>query len=481
MQPLTNEENVSAYSFYLSTLEHTDFPEIMNSHSNDIYDIYSRLKNNRISENNNSLGNIIKEIKKNKYSDVEYFILAQFLYRLKNIKDLSKEELYYPKTKWYCKNNFTTNISKLQINEKVKSIIKLIVDKFNANKLNKEDVKVKDIILRFTDEFNEVSKENSELSEKILRFLYHNQVLVVIKYLINSFKEKNIDNTIDILIKKKIFKNLLEGRNIINLRSFLKSLFEYSISVIDKDKIKDILTYILYFLVNNDMGIPIEIHELFNNGFFDASNDRRLGEILNLLGELRENLTLRRLFYLLSKQKRKLLQQEKPIINPFNHLQKPNSPPTEMSKSNNKVNFMVKSIESLIQGLNKHNIDNIVINLINSLKDNVNNRIKEEFPNLLNYQLSVFLSRLFNYIIEYISDKFIQNILTYIVYYFVNPNMRLPTNIENYYVHTPFNRFKDEKLLELFKLSFETQPPEILIKLFNLLSTRIYEIKRKKK
>lgn len=53
-------------------------------------------------------------------------------------------------------------------------------------------LKKKDIILRFTDEFNEVSKENSELKEKILRFLYHNQILIVIKHLIDSIKEKKI-------------------------------------------------------------------------------------------------------------------------------------------------------------------------------------------------------------------------------------------------------------------------------------------------
>lgn len=119
------------YYFYLSILEHTYFPEIMNTHSRYIYNIYSRLKNNMIQENNNTLDYIIKEIKKNTYSDVQYFILAQLLYRLKNIDSLTKEELYYPELRWYNKNKFTTNINKLQINEKVKSIVAKISTKLN--------------------------------------------------------------------------------------------------------------------------------------------------------------------------------------------------------------------------------------------------------------------------------------------------------------------------------------------------------------
>lgn len=435
MQPLTNDPKMDAYLFYLSTLEHTEFPEIMNRHSNDIYDIYSKLKKNSISENNNTFDNIIKEIikeiKKNKYSNVQYFILAQLLFRLKNIDTLSIEELYYPKIKWYNKKKFTTNISKLEINEKVKSI----VDKLSSNKLY-EDIKKKDIILRFTDEFNEVSKEKSELGEKILRFLYHNKILVVIKYLINSLQEINIDSTIEILIEQNIFKNLLEGPLLINLNDFLKSLFKYSISVIDKEKIKDILTYILYFLVNNDMGIPIEIHKLFDNGNFNASNDIELGKILNLLGELSENLTLRRLFYLLSKQKRKFYR------NKSNLLKKPDSN-VSVNKSNNDIKFIKKTLNKqtdLIKSLSKYMFDDIKI---------------------------IFLNELFTYIGNSIKNDKVRNILTYIIYLLVKDDIKIPQEIDN----TTINFEKatlDKRLNEL--LNFVViDKQEKMRRLFHLL------------
>lgn len=90
------------------------------------------------------------------------------------------------------------------------------------------------------------------------------------------------------------------------------------------------------------------------------------------------------------------------------------------------------------------------------------------------------MSNLFNYIIEYITDKNIQNFLTYIVYYFTNPKMILPANIESFNSqNTRLNMVKDKKLFELLEFIFEkTKHPEILIKLFNLLSIRISELKK---
>jgi hypothetical protein len=623
----------------------TYLQKITNSNNNGKYDniyiIYLQLKDKILQSTDSNIKIIINKINEKKYTDIQYFILAHLIYRLENFEKLTKNEKKYERinrTHIGIINKYLTNVAtknvKIKINDSINSILTNIDYNYYKEKSS--------IIIKFIDEYIEVSNKNSEFGKKISNLLIKCKknieiLLKINRIVVDLLKDKNIEDAIIKLFDEKIFENLQKGT--INLQDFFKLLFEYSISVIDNNNIRKILEYILYFLVNNDMGIPKEINELFGNENFDASNNKELGEILNLLGELSENLTLRRLFYLLSKQKRKLLhkpnklellptrvpnflvnksnnnikfikntlnepqtdivvglivskyefnevkniflqkifnfigesikndkvrdiltyiiyllvegdiriplkidnrkinfentylyynlfellnfveenkqkkmkrllqllQQEKiknlkpsrKLLNPWNigpstvltaFKNSPNSNlpqiVLEMPESNNKRNLvMVESIKSFIQGLKKDNIDDIILILINILKEKVNKNILGKFPQLLNYQLSIFLSKLFNNIIQYISDKDIQIFLTYIVYYFTNPKMILPKDIENYYSHyTPWNKFKDIELFKLLEFVFDkTQPPEILIKLFNLLSTRIYEIKRNQK
>lgn len=135
--------------------------KIMKSDLVEIHEIYLKLKNSEYENEDMIINELIEEIKKNKYTDVQYFILALLIFRLKNIdkqnftynitKRISNKSAEYVSFVFDNKKNFS-------MNKKINSIIKKISSK-NPKKL--------DIILRFIDEYIEVSKENSELREKI--------------------------------------------------------------------------------------------------------------------------------------------------------------------------------------------------------------------------------------------------------------------------------------------------------------------------
>ena len=95
------------------------------------------------------------------------------------------------------------------------------------------------------------------------------------------------------------------------------------------------------------------------------------------------------------------------------------------------------------------------------------------------YSLPIFLSALFNYIMPYIDNDIVKEILYCIVYFFVNQNMEIPKNILDNFRNTNLEKYKDA---ELFKILFDNLPEfsknKKLEKLFYLLSTQIYVIKK---
>ena len=83
------------------------------------------------------------------------------LYSLKNRYNKSRVDSFY----WILSKNKKLNTN--SINENIKSIINELEKKEVNNKMKKID-----IILRFIDEYLEVSKENSKLAKKISCILH---------------------------------------------------------------------------------------------------------------------------------------------------------------------------------------------------------------------------------------------------------------------------------------------------------------------
>ena len=150
------------------------FDEIMKSDDlSNILEIYLKLKNSQYENEDKIIKQLIEEIKKNKFTDVQYFILALLIYRLINFQNLNikhNNRINNNKTGKYIKyifgeiENFSIN------NEKLESIIKITFSK-NPKKI--------EIILRFIDEYIAVSIENSEFGKKI-------------NYILDNFVKKNI-------------------------------------------------------------------------------------------------------------------------------------------------------------------------------------------------------------------------------------------------------------------------------------------------
>jgi len=197
--------------------------------------------------------------------------------------------------------------------------------------------------LRFIDEYLEVSKENSEHSKKLQKFLkdfeyYYsvfvsvneslkkniysprasntfsissqtstaynsresfNKNLVTIQTYISALKSENIGHVIRIIIDSKIFSEEINEK----IPVFLSKLFNYIIKYIDNIMLKKILNCILYFFVNQNMEIPKDILDNFGNTDLKEYKDEKLFEILNKnLPEFSKNEKLIKLFYLLSIQ-----------------------------------------------------------------------------------------------------------------------------------------------------------------------------------
>jgi hypothetical protein len=339
--------------------------EYMNSFSWEINKIYLKLKKKNFTEllENKNIAKFVSEIQKNEFSDAQLYVLAKLLCYLINKKKIDKTLFIYPigerfntiKMEEYWENLYYHNrLNTRNLNARIQRIVSDIKNNKNIDK----EIRI-DIILRFIDEFIEVSKENSEYSKKL-----HDEL-------------------------KKLEPETRSTNN-------------------------------LY----------------------------------------------------------------KPI--PSRTLSKP------ISSSNNSRNFVVESIRSLLQSLNKDNIDDIIKLLINTLSSKVNKDILSKFPDLLNFQLIVFLSKLFNFSIEYISDKFIQNFLTYIIYYFVNPEMKLPdslifSNETGLQFTNNKNLIEKINIKQLILLDFlkdifgEFKIPSIFINLFRNLSTHIYLLEKASK
>jgi hypothetical protein len=77
--------------------------KIMKSDLVKIHEIYLKLKNSEYENEDMIIKLLIEEIKKNIFTDVQYFILALLIYRLINI-DIDKENLTYNITKRISNN-----------------------------------------------------------------------------------------------------------------------------------------------------------------------------------------------------------------------------------------------------------------------------------------------------------------------------------------------------------------------------------------
>lgn len=355
----------------------------MDSFLNDINYIYLKLKKKDYSElsKNDNIINIVEEIKKNDFSDVQLYVIAKLLCYLLNIEKLNEQKFIYPPNDRFNKKKMTNIWTKLfnnnfknfnitTLNSKIQEIVKNVETKYKNKNENKKIKKI-DIILRFIDEYLEVSKENSEHSKKLQEFLKNfeylysvfvsvneslkkniyfprasnafgissqastaynskqasaaynskqasaannsresfNRTLFTIQSYISALKSENIETVIKMIINSKIFSEEINEK----IKEFLSRLFNYIIKYIDNEMLKKILNCILYFFVNQNMEIPKDILDNFGNTDLKKYKDKKLFEILNenLPPEFSKNIKLIKLFDLLSTQIFIILQMRK--------------------------------------------------------------------------------------------------------------------------------------------------------------------------
>lgn len=183
----------------------------MNSYSNEITEIYLKLKNKEWSNDllqNHKIKDIVEEIQKNQYSDSQLYVLAKLLFCLINIDSLNKEKMKYPIEQRFNKNKIRDYFYKLfynKFNNNLNSKIQKIVNDIKKDTKIDKILRI-DIILRFIDEYIEVSKEDSEysknLQQKIQRFThdYNNKI----KSYIPTIPEPIIINSKKVIINKEI-------------------------------------------------------------------------------------------------------------------------------------------------------------------------------------------------------------------------------------------------------------------------------------
>ena len=154
--------------------------KILENNLDIIHDIYLKLKNSQYENEDAKIKQLIEEIKKNKFTDVQYFILALLIYRLINIDKInlvkfpSKNRIHTNEIEKYRKVVFSRLNTNNFSNKKIKSIIEA-----SYNSLNHINLKKQCIILCFIDEFIEVSIKDSELEKNI-------------NYFLDNFVKKNI-------------------------------------------------------------------------------------------------------------------------------------------------------------------------------------------------------------------------------------------------------------------------------------------------
>lgn len=146
----------------------------MDIYGQKIYNIYLELKKGELDSllQNKNIQNIVIEIQKNRYTDVQYFVLAKLLYYLINFKNIKAIDLFYSLKNRYNKSKVDSFFWILSTNKKlntnsINENIKSIINELEKKEVNNNKMKKIDIILRFIDEYLEVSKENSKLAKKI--------------------------------------------------------------------------------------------------------------------------------------------------------------------------------------------------------------------------------------------------------------------------------------------------------------------------
>jgi hypothetical protein len=182
----------------------------MNSFSYEITQIYLKLKNKEWNDllKNDKIKNIVEEIQKNQYNDAQLYILAKLLFCLINIDSLNKKQMIYPEEQRFNKNKISKyfmNLFENNFNNRLNNKIQKIVNDIKNDK-NIDRIFRFDIILRFIDEYIEVSKEDSEYSKKlqqiIQRFTHDNNNRF--KSYIPTIPKPIIINSKKVIINKEI-------------------------------------------------------------------------------------------------------------------------------------------------------------------------------------------------------------------------------------------------------------------------------------
>jgi hypothetical protein len=378
--------------------------EYMNSFSEQINDIYLKLKNKDFTDllKYKDIENIVKEIKKNEFSEAQLYVLAKLLCYLINNKKIDKQLFIYPPRERFNQNkmkeyweklteknlNNLNNLNKSNLNSRIQGIVNNIVKKRNINKEKRID-----IILRFIDEFIEVSKFTIFDEYPLLKKTSSDDIYNIKKYLDNM---NDISLTLVLIISKYNF-----DQNKIN---FLNKLFTYIGESIEKIELRNVLAYIIYLLVKDDIIIPPTINNGKNN-FEKVTLTKELEELLKSVDKTKQ-IKMRRLFHLLQQEKMKKLKSIKVDDSSF--------VPDSNANSNKSPEEYIKTT---LDNLSKNNDIATALTLIVSkflIKD----------LNKIN-----FLQELFEYVLDNIKEKHIIDILTYIVYSLVIDDKNIPAKI----------------------------------------------------
>jgi hypothetical protein len=369
----------------------------MDSFLNDINSIYLKLKKKDYSElsKNPKIINIVEQIQKNEYSDVQLYVIAKLLCYLLNIEKLNKRKFIYLFNDRFNKNKMRNIWKKLYeeyklntttLNSKIKKILNNVTKNIKSINENKRVIKI-DIILRFIDEYIEVSRENSEYSKELQEFLKNLEFHL---FSFNNLQKKN----------ELYPSRASSASNAFGISSQASASNAFGIS--SQASASNAFGISSQASASNAFGISSQASAAFN--------------------------------------------------------------------STESFNMKMQTIQAYIYALKSNNIGDVIQMIINS---NIFSIKTEEFSG----KIPIFLSKIFNYIIQYIDNDMLKKILIYIVYFFVNQNMEIPKDILESFGAIYLEQFKDK---ELFKILREELPEfsknEKLVKLFYLLSLQIIAI-----
>lgn len=255
------------------------------------------------------------ELEKNTYSETELMAIAQLLYRLTNINSVNVElKKPIPMNSIPSIANIIGNKTlekSKRFDQKIKEIVKNLISHYNIEIKKNDDYtnnnegklakKLMNVLLSFIIDFTKKEyihkdnpKNNSDTGSHTPNLVPFNlgklnnlsrdkkQEIENIKDILNKFKNsQDIDFTLSLIVSQYSI-NAQEDLSF----HFLNALFPYIATSIKKDKIKDILAYIVYVLLKKDINIrlPANIDNKTKN-FKNVLLDENLETLLNLIEE----------------------------------------------------------------------------------------------------------------------------------------------------------------------------------------------------